>query len=135
MANERVTEELVRGWLRDAGYYTDPNCWVDEQRPRSQAVASLLKTAGKRGHGGIGSPEFIITTPAMPDLVFIVECKAETKKHESIGLDRPADYAVDGVLHYAKFLVESSRLLHWPYPVTHSTIEYHAFFMLKGHQR
>lgn len=104
MANERVTEELVRGWLRDAGYYTDPNCWVDEQRPRSQAVASLLKTAGKRGHGGIGSPEFIITTPAMPDLVFIVECKAETKKHESIGLDRPADYAVDGVLHYAKFL-------------------------------
>lgn len=134
MANERVTEELVRSWLRDAGYYTDPNCWVDEQRPRSQAVASLLKTAGKRGHGGIGSPEFIITTPVMPDLVLIIECKAETNKHESIGLDRPIMPLMVCYITQA-FSVKSSRLLHWPYPVTRSTIEYHAFFMLKDHQR
>ena len=102
MANERVTEELVRGWLRDHGYYTDPSCWVDEQRPRSQAIANLLKSAGKRGRGGSGNPEFIITTPSMPDLVLLIECKADPLRHESVNRDRPADYAVDGVLHYAR---------------------------------
>src|ERR1039457_520132 len=104
MTNERVTEELVRGWLRDEGYYSDSDCWVDEQRPRSQAVANLLQAAGKRGRGGAGNPEFIITTPAMPDIVIVVECKADPKRHESADRNKPADYAVDGVLHYASYL-------------------------------
>ena len=39
----------------------------------------------------------------MPDLVIVFECKADTKRHESAGRDKPADYAVDGVLHYASY--------------------------------
>ena len=74
-------------------------------------MANLLKTAGKRGHGGIGSPEFIITTPEMPDLVLIIECKAEPQKYESVGADRPADYAVDGVLLTQGTFARSSPLL------------------------
>ena len=104
MVNERVTEELVRGWLRDQGYYSDPSSWVDEQRPRSQAIANLLKAAGKRGRGGSGNPEFIITTPTVPDMAILIECKADPLRHESESRDRPADYAVDGVLHYARYV-------------------------------
>lgn len=104
MANERVTEELVRQRFRTLGYYADEDCWIDEQRPRSIAISDLLRTAGKRGRGGSGNPEFIVTTPTMPDLVILVECKADVSRHQSPTLDRPADYAVDGVLHYARYV-------------------------------
>jgi hypothetical protein len=102
VVNERATEELVRGWFREQGYYDDPECWIDEQRPRSQAISTLLKAAGKRGRGGSGNPEFVVTTPALPDFVLLVECKADPGRHESENLDKPADYAVDGALHYAR---------------------------------
>ncbi len=101
---ERVTEELVREKLRALDYYDNEDCWIDEQRPRSVAIAGLLKTAGKRGRGGSGNPEFIITTPTMPDLALLIECKADISAHESTDRDRPGDYAVDGVLHYARYV-------------------------------
>lgn len=37
-------------------------------------------------------------------MVVLIECKAEVKFHESTNRDKAADYAVDGVLHYARHL-------------------------------
>jgi type I restriction enzyme M protein len=111
MANERNTENLVRDILRELNYYSEPNTIVEEQRSNIEEIKKLLKGASKTGNGGIGAPEFIITTMDTPDFVIIFECKADTNKHFSENLDRPVDYAVDGVLHYASALSESFNVI------------------------
>jgi len=71
----------------------------------------LLKGASKTGKGGIGAPEFIITTSETPDFIIIIECKADTRRHESAKRDKPADFAVDGAVHYAKWLSKSYNVI------------------------
>jgi type I restriction enzyme M protein len=105
VANERKTEELVRQLLRDKGYYDAKNdVLVEEQSSEIEAVKSALKKASKTGGGGKGSPEFIISSPSTPDFIIVFECKADTKNHKSKNVDNPVGYAVDGVLHYSKYL-------------------------------
>lgn len=104
MVNERITEDYVRGHFKQDGMFKSIK--LEEQRSRNKVIKDLLKNASKRSTGNIGSPEFIITFPSIMDLVIIVECKPELKSHKSDKLDAPEKYAVDGVLHYAKFLNE-----------------------------
>ena len=97
MANERITEDLVDDQLRQNGYYEDPDTVVvEKQQSTIEAIRSALAKAGKGGKGGRGYPEFIITSPATPDMVVVIECKAELKCHESPDRDKPVEYAVDG---------------------------------------
>lgn len=109
--NERKTEELVRERLRSLGYYDDESCYIDEQKSRDVEVQKLLRTAGKGGNGGIGSPEFIITNKKSPDLVIVFECKADVKFHQSESHNRPVSHAVDGSLWYAKYLSKSYNVI------------------------
>lgn len=105
MANERVTEDMVDDLLRKHGFYDDPDkVIVEKQQSTVEAIRTALLKAGKGGKGGRGYPEFIITAPDTPDMVVVIECKAETKNHESAVRDKPVEYAVDGVLHYARQL-------------------------------
>src|SRR3989339_905214 len=49
--------------------------------------------------------EFIITFPKSNiDYLIIIECKASIEKHLSKLLNKPNEYAVDGVIHYGKYL-------------------------------
>lgn len=119
---ERVTENLVRKALQ-AAKYEEPSAKIviEEQKSAIEAVQRSLARASKTGGGGAGAPEFIISQGDNPDFLFIIECKADTKDHESplvanllkgteTGEDAPtamkrvARFAVDGVLHYARFL-------------------------------
>jgi hypothetical protein len=109
MANERITENLVRDILRKLKYYDDKRARIEEQKSQIEEVEKLLKGASKTGKGGIGAPEFIISTTETPDFLIIFECKASTKQHESKDRDKPVEYAVDGVLHYAKRLSKCDR--------------------------
>jgi type I restriction enzyme M protein len=109
--NERITENLVRDILRDLKYYEKDEIVVEEQKSQIEEVKKLLKGASKTGKGGIGAPEFIISTSETPDFLIVYECKADTKKHESVKLDKPVDFAVDGVLHYAKRLSKSYNVI------------------------
>lgn len=109
--NERITENLVRDILRDFNYYEQEDTIVEEQKSQIEEVKKLLKTASKTGKGGIGSPEFLITTTSTPDFIVIFECKADPKKHESTELDKPIDFAVDGVVHYARKLSKSYNVI------------------------
>ena len=102
--NERITENLVREKLQKHGYYDAENLVVEELRSEVAAIGKLLKDASKTGGGGRGSPEFLVHSAETPDFVLIMECKADHKAHESSNRDRPVDFAVDGVLHYAKTL-------------------------------
>lgn len=106
MANERITEDLVDKHLRALGYYEDPDqIVVEKQQSVVQEIRKGLSKASKTGKGkAAGYPEFIITAPGTPDMVVLIECKADVKHHESAKRDQPKDFAVDGVLHYARHL-------------------------------
>ena len=100
--NERNTEDLVRDHFKN-----DPLFKIlkfEEQKTIVPKAKKCLSTASKNLTGKPGYPEFIITIPAFPDDIIVVECKADAKFHESKKKDSVSTYAVDGVLHYASFL-------------------------------
>lgn len=103
MVNERKTENIVRDSLRKLGYYDNPDIIIEEQSSKNPRIKKLLKNASKKGTGQ-GYPEFIIRSRQISDLIILIECKADVKKHGSKGLDSYADYAVDGALYYASHL-------------------------------
>lgn len=112
MANERITENFVREKLRTNYYYkADNGVVIEEQKSQIKRVQNLLRTASKAKTGKGGYPEFIITWESDPNFLIVVECKADTKYHESPNLDKPKDYAVDGVLHYARSLSKDYTVL------------------------
>ncbi len=105
MLNERKTEALVRDKLRALGYNEPDNgISVEEQKSEIAKVKSLLARASKNQKGNNGYPEFIISNRKDTAFLIVFECKPDAKKHESPLRDKPVDYAVDGVLHYAKHL-------------------------------
>lgn len=105
MSNERLTEDMVDALLREHGYYdNDEAVVVEKQQSLIAGVRVALSKASKSGKGGSGYPEFIISAPATPDIVILIECKADVAKHESPGRGKPVEFAVDGVLHYARAL-------------------------------
>ena len=106
MSNERITENIVRGLLREKGYYDSSNIVVEEQSSSNPRIDNLLKNASKSG-GGKGYPEFIISFKDAPDNLIIIECKAGITRHESKNRKQYKDYAVDGALLYAAYLQKS----------------------------
>ena len=110
MANERITENLVRDKFK-----SDPLFEViklEEQKSKSKKIRDLLQNASKSRKGNVGYPEFLITFPSENiNYLIVVECKAETHYHISEKLDKPKDYAVDGVLHYGRYLAKEFNVL------------------------
>lgn len=129
MANERITENLVRDRLRQLGYYDKTNAIrVEEQKSATESIRRALAAGSKSGGGGGGSPEFIITNPEeQPDFILVIECKGDVRNHASssasVMLPPPEDetpedrakrvtrYAVDGVLHYAQYLAKEHNVI------------------------
>lgn len=109
--NERKTEDLVEFHLRKNGYYaSDSDIVVEKQKSDTPRIQKLLEGASKRG-GGIGRPEFLIHSKIQSNFLIVIECKADTRKHESTERNKYADYAVDGVLLYASFLSKEFDVL------------------------
>jgi type I restriction enzyme M protein len=103
--NERATENLVRNKLRELGYNEPDNgVTIEEQKSEIAKVKSLLSKASKNAKGNAGYPEFIISNWKDTAFLIVFECKSDVKKHESLERDKPVEFAVDGVLHYAKHL-------------------------------
>lgn len=110
--NERITENIVRDQFRALGYFAEEaDTRVEEQRSTILEIKRLLKSGSKTGGTGGGSPEFIVTAATVPDFILVVECKASVKRHESPKHDRPVDFAVDGVLAYARALSANFHVL------------------------
>jgi len=102
MANERITENIVRDHFKNDPFFKSVK--FEEQKSYNKRVIDLLQNASKSGKG-VGKPEFIISFPyGSVDYLLVIECKASATCHRSDKLDNPKDYAVDGVLHYAKEL-------------------------------
>ena len=112
MANERKTEALVRDKLRALGYnQPDNGITVEEQKSEIAKVKTLLSKASKNAKGNAGYPEFIISNRKDTAFLIVFECKPDVKKHESPACNKPVEYAVDGVLHYAKHLAKHYTVL------------------------
>ncbi len=109
MANERLTEEIVREHFRNDALFKSVK--LEEQRSISKAISQLLAGKSKTGGKGMGAPEFIVTFPTDSRFLILVECKASPAFHESAGRNKAKDYAVDGVLHYAKALSANYDIL------------------------
>ena len=118
MAIEQYTESLT---LREM------NCTIGENPfgfvfpqgdvPSIDKIETLLKKAGGKpkdcalsdfslGGNGKAKPEYIITFNDDVSTIIVVECKKSIKNHASARYDHPKDFAVDGVLYYAKYLKE-----------------------------
>lgn len=112
MASETLTEDLTRDVLTELGYF-DPaaNLRVERKQTAISSIKRLLVGASKTGGEGAGFPDFIITSDLKTDYVIVIECKASLSKHESSNRDRIADFAVDGVLHYSKFLAKEFNVI------------------------
>ena len=106
MANERKTESIVRSHFEQFKDIVH----IEEQLSDNPKIDKLLKTASKKG-GGKGKPEFLITFSGNYELIIVVECKAETTKHESPTKDKFSEYAVDGALLYASYLSKEFDVL------------------------
>lgn len=103
MSNERITEDIVREHFKKDKLFN--SIIIDEQKTKNPKIQKLLKNASKSG-SGVGKPEFIIHGFKFPfnNLVIVIECKADIKKHKSTSGDRHSEYAVDGVKLYASYL-------------------------------
>lgn len=110
MANEAKTCAIFRDMLRNKGYYDDEDVVVEEQKSDNAKIDKLLKNASKRGNKN-GYPDFILYSKAYPELIIVVEAKADINKHESNTKDNYADYAIDGALLYASFLSKEFDVL------------------------
>lgn len=102
MANERITEGIVRDHFKRDPHFQSVR-W-DEQKAANKRISDLLKGQSKCGGRGDGRPEFIISFPMNSNYLIVVECKADPSKHRSAAGDNARDFAVDGVLHYARAL-------------------------------
>jgi type I restriction enzyme M protein len=113
--NERITESIVRDHFRLTG---GDDLVIEEQMSTAPALARALREASKQGPGA-GKPEFILTHPNWPDIVLLVECKAdanfhESPRHKAAKESTAADiamFAVDGVLHYAKHVAKHRNVI------------------------
>ncbi len=110
MSNERNTEDTVSKILNQVGYDSNPNIIIEKQQSNNPKIDKLLKGASKSGKGK-GYPEFIISFVDKPDNIVVIECKAETSKHESKTRKQYKDYAVDGSLLYASHLKDHFNVM------------------------
>jgi len=110
MGNERITEGIVREHFKADPLFSSVK--FEEQKSTNIRIADCLAKASKSGKNYTGKPEFIITFPTQSmDYLIIIECKSSVERHESPKRNKPKEYAVDGALHYAKFLSTEFNVL------------------------
>ena len=130
MGNERITEDIVRDHFK-----CDPlfeAITFEEQKSSNNRVSECLSRSSKKGTKNHGYPEFIITIPALPDDIIVIECKANEAFHESRSRDNPVDYARDGVEHYAGFLSKEFNVIGIAVSGTSQTPKVSSFYQKSG---
>lgn len=108
--NEKKTENLSRKFLSQVGIFDNEDFIVEEQKSDSPIIQKLLSTASKSG-SGVGKPEFIVRKKDDNDFLLIIECKADTRYHESKSRNLYKDYAVDGALLYGSYLSKEFNVI------------------------
>ena len=131
MPNERITEDFVRDWFKRDPLFSAIK--LDEQKASVGRAKQCLAIASKSLTGKSGAPEFIITFPALPDDLIVVECKADAKFHKSADGKNPATHAVDGALHYSSFLSKEYNVISIAVSGDPKKPKISSFYQKKGH--
>ncbi len=132
LISETETEWLFKDLLKDNGYFEDSDLIIEYRDKTSNALLKKqLKHASKKGDKN-GIPDFIIRSNKYPDIVFLIECKPDTKYHESTTRDKVGAYAVDGVLHYSSFVSKEFDVLSIAISGVSNNYLVSAFWQLKG---
>lgn len=130
--SETETEWLFKDLLEKKGYLNNDDIIVEFKDATSDMrVKKLLKNASKSGSRQ-GIPDFILRTTKYPEIVFLVECKADIKYHESLNRDKYNNYAVDGVLWYSSFVSKEYDVLSIALSGTENHYKISAFKQLQG---
>lgn len=130
--SETETEWLFKDLLEENGYFDSEDLIIEfKDKTKSEKVKKLLSNASKKGSKN-GIPDFIIRSNKHPDIIFLIECKADIRQHESKSRDKYADYAVDGVLLYSSFVSKEFDVLSIAISGTSSNYKVDAFWQLKG---
>lgn len=108
--NERITENIVRKKLEKVGTTEEKGFLIEEQKSQNPLITKLLKSSSKSGPG-MGKPEFIVTKNDDKNFVIVIECKPDTKHHESESKNQFKNYAVDGALLYASYLSKEFNVI------------------------
>ncbi len=99
MAFETLTEQII--WKHFEK--NSEEILIESKQTKNSIINNLLLSASKSGDGK-GYPDFLIQFNNNPNLLIVIECKGDIHKHSSKDKNKPKDFAVDGVLHYSKFL-------------------------------
>jgi hypothetical protein len=110
MANETITEDLVRDFFIENNLYKENKIIIERQSSKNKKIDKLLKNASKSGYNK-GYPDFIIQYKDNMDFIIVIETKANIKFHKSEKLDKYKDFAVDGALLYSSFLSKEYDVL------------------------
>ena len=84
---------------------------LERQESDNKMIDDLLQEASKKMTNNKGYPDFIIRFTENSRFIIAIECKADITKHSSPNLDKVVDYAVDGALHYGRFLAKNFTVL------------------------
>lgn len=130
--SETETEWLFKDLLEKKGYLNNDDIIVEFKDATSDMrVKKLLKNASKSGSRQ-GIPDFILRPTKYPEIIFLVECKADIKYHESLNRDKYNNYAVDGVLWYSSFVSKEYDVLSIALSGTEDHYRISAFKQLQG---
>lgn len=120
---EQHTEQLVRDEMHmKLGDNEFGIVYAQGENTPISAINEALKRAGGKPKEcalseyidkakGYAKPEYIITLKKDLTTIIVVECKNKVGKHMSNELNKPASFAVDGVLYYAKYLKDDFNVI------------------------
>lgn len=123
MAIEQYTESLTLQEMNcNIGQNSFGYVFPQGDVPNIDKIENILKKAGGKpkicdikdfSNGGTGKakPEYIITFNDDVHTIIVVECKNSVSKHASHDFSHPKDFAIDGVLYYAKYLKEEYNVI------------------------
>lgn len=109
--NERITEDLFIELFKKQSFYNEKDFIIEKQQSNHPIINNLLANSSKKNTGQKGYPEFIIQNRKYKDLIYVIEAKADTHDHSSLNYDQPDKKAVDGALHYAKYLAKEFNVI------------------------
>ena len=123
MPIEQFTEQITKQEMNiTIGSQPFGDVYPQGDVPSGSKLETLLKKCGGKPSdcelsdystkgSGKAKPEFIVTFNKDINTIIVVECKNKPSKHSSGTFNHPRDYAVDGVLYYAKYLKEDFNVI------------------------
>lgn len=99
--NEAQADIQLYNFLMSKGFSKK---WV-AKKSSNKHVQECLDRSSKKENGNKGYPDFVYVNEAKR-LLILIENKDSIQNHESQNLNKPIQYAVDGIRHYLKFFSE-----------------------------